>query len=424
MSILEDRVRAALGAYAEEFSAHPDAWARIRARSLTARRRRARMRWSRSSRLMIPAAAAAAVVAIVIGVTVTVNGVIGRSAGAPTERAGSPSATPSASSPASRALRFFLAEDPASSVILTMRLPSTSKPAVAYFWLAHNSPAYWVDQIVPQLQLCHMTLNLPDGGGSGFCWPLPDLAAGQLAIVTGDEGSFAGDGQQIAVGAAAGQVKSVAAVLPDGRVYPGTVGTGRGFPYQAWAVGYPPASGVRLVFRDAAGREIASLSTAAPNGPLQVPQPHSGGVPVFRYVGGRGERPGTMLGYLIGGRVGFWALMWGGQISQVPASGKPVVNGLMIPFDLVQGGGYRTVEAFGYAHADVARVVLHVANGAETATSTSTFPAGWPGSDLRLWAVPLPQGSWVSGEGMPSVTAAAYDAAGHVLGQAQLGQQG
>jgi hypothetical protein len=303
-----------------------------------------------------------------------------------------------------------------------LRLPSTSKPAVAYFWLAHNSPAYWLDQIVPQLQLCHMTLNLPNGGGEGFCWPLPHLAPGQLALVTGNEGSFVGNGQEIVVGAAAGQVRSVAAVLPDGRVYSGTSGTGRGFSYQAWAVGYPPGKDVRVVFRNAAGREIASLSTAAPAGPSQVPQPRQGGVTVFRYTGGKGEDSGTMLGYLIDGRVGFWSLMWGGHIAQVPASGLPVVNGLMIPFDLVQGGGYGTVEAFGYAHANVARVILHLADGAEA--GTSTFPAGWPGSDLRLWAVPLPPGTWLAGQQLPSVTAVAYDAAGHVLGQARLGLQG
>jgi hypothetical protein len=76
------------------------------------------------------------------------------------------------------------------------------------------------------------------------------------------------------------------------------------------------------------------------------------------------------------------------------------------------------VEAFGYAHADVARVILHLADGGEV--TTSTFAAGWAGSDLRLWVVPLPPGTWVNGKGMPAVTATAEDAAGHVLGQCPL----
>jgi hypothetical protein len=416
MNTLEDRVRAALRAHAEDFAAYPDAWARIRARSRAARRRRGVLRWSQPGRFLIPAAAAAAVVAIVLTVTVVVHGVTGRAAGAPTDSAGSPSPT---SLPPGLARGSFLKAEPPRSAILTMRLPATSKPAVAYFWLARNSPAYWPDQIDTQVQFCHVTLNLPTGGGEGFCWPLPSLPTGEVAVVTGNEGSFVGSGQQIAVGAAAGQVRSVAAVLPGGRVFPGTIGTGRGFPYRAWAVGYPPARGVRLVFRDAAGREIASLSPAAPAGPQQVPQPRSGGVAVFRYTGGDRIPSGTILGYLIDGRVGFWSKIWGGEISQVPAAGEPVLGGLLNPFDLVYGGGYETVEAFGYAHADVARVILHLADGGEV--TTSTFAAGWAGSDLRLWAVPLPPGSGVQGAGMPTVTATAQDAAGHVLGQVRLG---
>jgi len=125
----------------------------------------------------------------------------------------------------------------------------------------------------------------------------------------------------------------------------GAIGTERGFPYQAWAVGYPPVNGVRLVFRDAAGHEIADLSPSAPNGPRHIPQPRSGGVPVFRYYSD-GDPPGTMLGYLIDGRVGFWPRAWGGEISPVPANGEPVLGGLLNRFDLVYpgvqcGGGFR-----------------------------------------------------------------------------------
>jgi YD repeat-containing protein len=46
--------------------------------------------------------------------------------------------------------------------------------------------------------------------------------------------------------------------------------------------------------------------------------------------------------------------------------------------------------------------------------------AGWPGSDIRLWAVSLP--ARVGRQQPPTtITATAYDAAGHVLGQVHLG---
>ena len=78
-------------------------------------------------------------------------------------------------------------------------------------------------------------------------------------------------------------------MLSDGRSFPGVLKTGHGFPVKAWTVGYPPARGVRLVFRDASGAEVASSSTAAPIGPPQTAQPRSGGLEVFRYPGSQEE---------------------------------------------------------------------------------------------------------------------------------------
>lgn len=119
-------------------------------------------------------------------------------------------------------------------------------------------------------------MNVTSGQSSGFCWPLPRLSTSHLAGVTGSEN--VGTGQTILAGAAAAQVTSMAAVLPGGRSYPGVVKAGTGFPVKAWTVGYPPAKGVRLVFRDASGSEVANLGTAAPAGPPQVAQPRSGGL--------------------------------------------------------------------------------------------------------------------------------------------------
>jgi hypothetical protein len=129
-----------------------------------------------------------------------------------------------------------------------------------------------------------------------------------------------------------------------------------------------------------------------------------------------------MLGYLIDGRVGFWSRVWGGEISPVPANGEPVLGGLLNRFDLVYPSAFNAVEAFGYAHADVTRVVLRLPNGSKV--TTSTFAAGWAGSDLRLWDVALPAGTWTPGAATPTVTVTGEDAAGHVLGQVQLGSMG
>jgi hypothetical protein len=95
----------------------------------------------------------------------------------------------------------------------------------------------------------------------------------------------------------------------------------------------------------------------------------------------------------------------------------------MLPFGLTGGRSldYGLLEAFGYAHADVARVTLRFPDG--TRPSTSTFAADWPGSDLRLWTVSVPKGLWHQGKRIPTPTATAYDTAGHVVGQVQLGSQ-
>lgn len=238
--------------------------------------------------------------------------------------------------------------------------------------------------------------------------------------MTGNE--YVGTGQPVLLGAATALVTSMAAVLPGGRSFPGVVKTGHGFPVKAWTVSYPQAKGARLVFRDASGREVASLGTAAPLGPPQVAQPRGGGRQMFVHYAENGQASGTTLAYLIDGRVGFWSAMWGGHISPVPADGQPVVGGLTIPFGQVAGAGYQEVEAFGYAHANVARVVLRTVDGSVAATAT--LAAGWAGSNLRLWAVPLPPSTWVRGNGLSSVTATAYDSAGHVLGRVQLGSMG
>jgi hypothetical protein len=111
--------------------------------------------------------------------------------------------------------------------------------------------------------------------------------------------------------------------------------------------------------------------------------------------------------------------MWGGQISPLSAAGPAVLGGLTDPFDSLRGGQWGRLEALGYAHANVARVVLTLPGG--KTVSTSTFPARWPGSSLRLWAVKVPENAASIDRPRSDITATAYDAAGHVLGRVQLG---
>jgi len=408
MNTLEDRVRAALRVRAEDFSADPDAWARIRARTQAARRRRGGPRSSAVSRFLIPAAAAAAVVAIVVGSTAAVNGVSGRARGAPAASAARPA--DGLSGPPTP----FLQPGPG-SLIVPARPPST-KAQPTYFWLAGNSPAYSRDRI----QLCHMTIDVPGGSGSGFCWPLPGPRAGQLVTVTGNEGAgIAGKGMRMAVGTAAGQVYNLMAVSEDGRAYPGTVVTRSGFPYRAWVVSYPASSRVRLEFLNAAGRVAATASPAGPSGLPQTQLPISGGVPVFHYNPGASSPVDTTFGYIIDGRVGFYSGTRGMVLCELRASSAPALGALLEPLDNYRGGNSQPVEAFGYAHADVARVVLHLPGGREV--STPTFAAGLAGSDLRLWAVPMP--FVIRNERpLPSVTATGESASGQVIVQVQLGR--
>jgi hypothetical protein len=425
MNTVEDQVREALRTRAEDFTASPDAWQRIQARRRAgaAGRRRG---LSRASRFVIPAGAAAAVVVIAVVAAILAGGVSGRSGKVPVGAARTgPSATSSAraTGPSDSVISpELLGEDPPKTPISRLPVPPTPTKTVAYFWVGDPSPAYWVDEIPAGPQLCQFLYDGLLGVGQGFCEAQPGRA--HLVTATENAGPWEINGEEFVMGVAAAQVKSVTAVLPDGRTYAGTVGAGRGLPYRTWAVNYRSGTGgVRLVFRDAAGRQVADLSAAAAQKPTQIRQPRRGGVTVYRYAGIPGIPAGTVTGYLIDGRVGFWSSLFEG-IGPVPAEGQPTVGGLVTnPVTSETPGASIGAVALGYAHADVARVVVRVPDG--KLLSVSTFAAGWRGSDLRLWAVKLPKDSFNFIKGnSTAVTATAYDAAGRVIGTVRLGELG
>jgi hypothetical protein len=425
MNTLEDRLRAALHAHAEDFSAQPDAWQQLNAKSLAGSGPRPVSGRSWAVRFGVPAAAAAAVIVIVV-VAATLAGTFGRTGGSASPLSSSPIATSSPSarpgySPGGPDEQMLLRVPPTSTII-GLAVPWTGNGTgtgrvVNYFWIGEASPSYWPDQISSGAQFCNDVDNVTGGVSGGVCPPLPQLGGGHLASVTGGEN--AGKNLSVLMGAAAPQVASVTATLADGRSFPGVVKTGRGFRIKAWTVGYPPSEGdIHLSFRDASGNQVAVLETNGVISPPWTGMPSRGGVMAFSYAASPGLSAGHVEAYLIQGRVAFWSSLWGGQISPLPAAGQPMLGGLADSF-LNAPGGWAEREAFGYAHADVARVVLQVAGGRQV--STSTFAPGWPGSDLRLWAVKLALSAVEVSRALPGITATAYDAAGHVLGQVQLG---
>lgn len=148
-------------------------------------------------------------------------------------------------------------------------------------------------------------------------------------------------------------------------------------------------------------------------------QPRTGGIRVFRYPAHTLEpSAGTMMAYLLSGRVegisghivGFWDSSSGAAISDVPADGPPAVK--------VVGGDFpehaRQMYFYGYAHENVRRVVLRLSGGRQYGAQAF---AAWPGSGLRLWAIPVPVGTLTSSASRVMV---GYDAAGRMVWQQNL----
>jgi hypothetical protein len=142
----------------------------------------------------------------------------------------------------------------------------------------------------------------------------------------------------------------------------------------------------------------------------------------FRFAAGaKSPFTGGMTAYLFDGRVigirgkvvGFWDSNNGSVISNVAASGPPAVVNL--------GGDYgqhaKQAEFFGYAHQNVARVVLRLADGRQYGAQTF---AAWPGSGLRLWAFAVPTRFLIAADQRQDLMTG-YDAAGYVVWQQHLG---
>jgi uncharacterized membrane protein len=437
-SPVEDRLRAALQARAEDFTASGDAWQQLQARNQATASRaagggaaggRTTQRLMRS-RFAVPAAAAAAVVIVIVAATTIVHladspaadhgGTSGSQASARPTGSPGPAGTHLTAVPD----RAEIAMVPPTTAVLSLSLPEDH--GSGFFWFGYDSPDFWGYQVSPGLQFCDSVIS---GGSETSCIPVTALHSAGLASVTAG-GAFAGAAtgdsgaaltSTVYAGMVTNQVASVTAVLPDGRRYVGETGAAYGFPDKAWIVECSRVNGTRLVFRNVSGRQIADISTTQVEVPA-VKQPRSGGVTVLHVAGNATGASGVVLAYLIGGHAAFWlGQPWPVAVSPDTAAGQPAMAGMT---DIVPTGSSQyPVLALGYAHANVARIVVHLPHGKQV--TVDTFEPGWPGSGLRLWTASLAtnlfNGQAGLPAGLPKLTATAYDATGHVLAEVTLG---
>jgi hypothetical protein len=259
MTDLEDRVRDALLARAQEFTVSPDAWERTRARAgrraipwqAGVRRRRWLTRFT-------PLAAAAAV--LVIGVGTAIVAETGGLGGSPAPRA-TAKATPSPSPVGGRhgfrgaACDFPWVPKKIPVVGVQLSAKVTVNGVTTWWWRVPESmfPQAKTDLVVCQSDEAHR-------GGGG--WPESPLRQGQLVQASSP---FSGLGGATSMsGIAAGSVTSVEADLANGNVERGSVAYGAGFPYAVWWLAYPQGIGATIVFRDAAGRVVKKIAEPWP----------------------------------------------------------------------------------------------------------------------------------------------------------------
>jgi hypothetical protein len=383
MNTVEDRLREALRERARHSPVDPDAWSRTVARS--------RMRRWRPWRagFAAPLAAAAAIIAIVAGVTVAVHQSPGRPGGTSSRASASPSPSPSGTPCDVQDLRLLCA----SSVVRVNQGSGRQATVTTFAFGYFRNPR--TGGYGPDLDFCALTrLQRPGQGadGGGNCTGA-SLARGEVVRSSGTI-------LNLQWGLADGQVASVTAVLTNGRQVPGVIVSGRGFPHKAWLVSYPKQDPATLLFSDAAGRQVGKLFIPAYDQDFAVPR--SGGIGLFQVKGG------TMTAYLVKGLITFWVSnSWNGGF---PAAGWPAVTGL-----IGSGNYWAGDECFGYVHAGVARVVIRLHGGYQTAVSS--FRPGWPGSGVRFFALVLPRSLFpkLPQDPSPQGTVTAYDAAGHMM---------
>jgi hypothetical protein len=408
MNPVEDQLRDALRAHAEDFTAHPDAWQQLHARSRAGGRSRLARTVARTrrrpgrplgwSRFVVPAAAAAAVIAIIVGAT-ALTGYRGSRSGSGT----APASRSASGAPAAPGRNdYLIQQDPPVSAIIAVKSTASGQTSWTFVWFGRtkDDPG--------STELCTETTTVTKLTGSaatGVCEPA-QIPAGHAEVLT--------DGDWVlSAGAASAQVASVSAQWPGGRST-GKLISGRGFPARVWLVGYALADNPMVTFRNAAGREVGKISITS--NPVMT-YPKSTGIAVAHYPADfNGPEPGTITAYLVGGRPYFWAsraFLAGVSIAQ------PSTQSGLSPFYISAMPSFtsKVVDYFGYAPQNVARVTLKLADGRQFSARTI---AGWKGSGLRLWSFSVPDGL----SSTVRYVALAYNAANRVVSQLTVSWRG
>lgn len=281
---------------------------------------------------------------------------------------------------------YLIQQDPPVSQVVSVKVGTQEQARWVYVWFARMKGGQGT-------VLCS-EIRTGKILSAAYCETV-QLSADQGAVLTGGGGG-------IQLGASVKQADSVLAQLP-GHGAAGQLISGRGFPAKVWLVSYQSTGSVTIVFRDATGHQVGRLALAGAN-PLHT-RPRHGGLTVFR------NQTGTATAYLIAGRVCIWSTATPQVIFVLQASGPPA---LTVLYGFPGNGSARSSEFYGYAHGNVARVTLRLASG--KLLTARTFP-GWPGSGIRLWAVPGPASAAMP----PKYVALAYDDAGHIVGQTTSG---
>jgi hypothetical protein len=313
---------------------------------------------------------------IVAGATVLTGGLRGGSGATRTSASASPSVVSGAPAPPGPG-NSVIKGTTVLSAIIPVKLTAGQQTTWTFVWFSRPDTGPYRG-----IQLCSVTYGAGYAGAGG-CQP-PVLEAGQ---------GYAGGVDPVRMIATDQQVASATALLPHGRSVSGVLAFGRGFPDKIWLVVVPGEERATVVLRNAEGQVVKRMSYQRQD-PTAGPLPLSGGIKLFSYPA-RTISPtaGTMTAYLLNGvlvGVNGKVVAFGSSgpqsiftMANLPASGQPAVA------DFGDGwtSGATVVEFFGYAHANVARVVLRLPDGRQYGAQTT---AAWPAAGCGCGTSPYP----------------------------------
>jgi hypothetical protein len=247
------------------------------------------------------------------------------------------------------------------------------------------------------------------------------------------------------IGTATANVGSVEARYADGRVVHGFIATIPGSNVRVWALGLAGPQrtgnldGVTLILRDAHGKFLGqgTLSARLPNPfPFQLHAPQG----MVRLFPDQGDPEVAIAAWGKYAVFGYYTPDPTTKSIMPESTAYPLPTRLPLQGELEMDAEYLHPWWFGLARADVARIVVRLADGRTlpaicpappTATAQSATPGlsaacsaipGAPGGE-RAFAIQLPQEFYrkTTIAALPHGTATAYDAAGRVLASVPLG---